>query len=389
MDKFRIRSTSRSSAECSDVVLRETDITRLVFRPMLVDNPSIPEAAVKGTFIFQRKGPQEQWVDVEAIPFSQLKKGDAYKLAIDSSEVLTLYKHLTDLYQVHSESGVPLGDHEFVPVNRQLAEIARMAPGDLGKILAANRAVGSTLLVRLLAWATHADEPAALVEHLIALSPASLRTLNIAVNLQSLQGAIALWQANQTNADEEFWQRSLTDNSFVLEHVFSWPTTVVRGKAYVGGKSVMNAGGNVIDFLMSNRVTRNAALIEIKTPTTPLLATREYRSGVYPPSSDLTGAIMQVLSYKHSLQQEYHSLTHGQANPFDSFDPRCATVVGNAGRELLNEDKRKSFELFRSQFSGVTIITYDELFSRAEQLIRVLESPRARPSPAVGRKMGT
>ena len=382
MDKFRIRSTSRSSAECSDVVLRETDITRLVFRPMLVDNPSIPEAAVKGTFIFQRKGPREQWVDVETIPLSQLKKGDAYKLSIDSSEVLTLYKHLTDLYQVHSESGVPLGDHEFVPVNRQLAEIARMAPGDLGKILAANRAVGSTLLARLLAWATHADEPAALVEQLIALSPASLRTLNIAVNLQSLKAAIALWQANQTNADEEFWQRSLTDNSFVLEHVFSWPTTIVRGKAYVGGKSVMNTGGNVIDFLMNNRVTRNAALIEIKTPTTPLLATREYRSGVYSPSSDLAGTIMQLLNYKHSLQQEYHSLTHGQVNPFDSFDPRCAAVVGNAGRELLNEDKRKSFELFRNQFSGVTIITYDELFSRAEQLIRVLESPRAKPSPA-------
>ena len=317
---------------------------------------------------------------METIPLSQLKKGEAYKLAIDSSEVLSLYKHLTDLYQLHSESGVPLGDHDFVPVNRQLAEIARMAPGDLGKILAANRAVGSTLLVRLLAWATHADEPAALVEHLISLSPASLRTLNIAVNLQSLKAAIALWQANQTTADEEFWQRALTEHSFVLEHVFSWPTSIVRGKAYVGGKSVMNAGGNIIDFLMSNGVTRNAALIEIKTPTTPLLATREYRNGIYPPSSELTGAVMQVLNYKHSLQQDYHSLTHGQTNPFDSFDPRCATVVGNASRDLPNEDKRKSFELFRNQFSSVTIITYDELFSRAEQLIRVLESPRGKPS---------
>lgn len=382
MDKFRIKSTSRSSAECSDVVLRETNTTRLVFRPMLVENPSIPEAAVKGTFIFQRKSPHDQWVDEETIPLSQLKKGEAYKLAIDSSEILSLYKNLTDLYKLHSESGVPAGDHEFVPVNRQLAEIARMAPSDLGKILAANRAVGSSLLVRLLAWATHADEPAALVEHLIALSPANLRTLNIAVNLQSLKAAIALWQDNQTNADEEFWQRSLTENSFVLEHVFSWPTTILRGKAYVGGKSVMNMGGNVIDFLMSNQVTRNAALIEIKSPTTPLLATREYRSGVYPPSNDLTGGIMQVLNYKHSLQQEYHSLTHGQAYRFDSFDPRCAIVVGSASLELLNEDKRKSFELFRNQFSGVTIITYDELFSRAEQLIRVLESPRARPLPA-------
>ena len=380
MDKLRIKSTSLSSAECSDVILRETNITRLVFRPMLVDNPSIPEAAIKGTFMFLRKGPRDEWVEVETIPLSQLKKGDAYKLAIDSSEILLLYKRLTDLYKLHSESGIPLGDHEFVPVNRQLAEIARMAPGDLQKILAANRAVGSALLMRLLAWATRADNPAALVEHLIELSPASLRTLNIAVNLQSLKAAIVLWRSNQTTADEEFWQRSLTDNSFVLEHVFSWPTTIVRGKAYVGGKSIMNTGGNVIDFLMNNQVTRNAALIEIKTPTTPLIAPREYRHGIYPPSNELTGGIMQVLNYKHSLQQEYHSITHGQVNPFDSFDPRCAIVVGNAGRDLLNEDKRKSFELFRNQFSGVTIITYDELFSRAEQLIRVLESPRSRPS---------
>jgi hypothetical protein len=350
---------------------------------MLVDNPSIPQAAVKGTIIFQRKGPRDEWTDVETVPFSHLKKGEAYKLALSSSEVLTFYSNLSDLYQLHSQKGVPRGEHEFVPVTRQLAEIVRMAPKDLERILAANRAVGSDLLARLLTWATHAEEPAALVEHLISLSPASLRTLNIAVNLQTLRAAIALWQSNRTNASEEFWQQSLAENSFVLEHVFSWPTTIVQGKAYVGGKSVMNAGGNVIDFLMRNRITRNAALIEIKAPTTALLNAREYRTGIHAPSGELAGALMQVLNYKHSLQQEYHALVHGQPEPFDSFEPRCAVVIGNASGELSVESKRKSFELFRSQFIGVTIITYDELFSRAEQLLRVLESPGVEPESAL------
>lgn len=382
MDRLHIKSTSRSSAECSDTVLRETDTTRLVFRPLLVDNPSLPQAGVKGTFIFQRKGPRDEWIDVETVPLSQLKKGDAFKLALSSSEILTFYRSLGDLYQVHSQAGVPRGEHEFVPVSRQLAELVRLAPGDLERILAANRAVGSDLLARLLTWATYAEEPVALVEHLVALSPASLRTLNIAVNLQTLRSAISLWQSNRTNPSEEFWQRSLAENSFVLEHVFSWPTTIVQGKAYVGGKSVMNAGGNVIDFLMRNRITRNAALIEIKTPTTLLLNTREYRSGIHAPSTELAGALMQVLNYKHSLQQDYHSLVRGQPELFDSFEPRCAVVIGNASEELGAESKRKSFELFRNQFVGVTIITYDELFSRAEQLLRVLESPAAEPVSA-------
>ena len=378
MEKIRTKSTSRSSAECSDLVLRETNTTRLVFRPILVDNPSNSEAAVNGTFIFQRKGQRDNWTDTETIPLSQLKKDEGYKLEIKSSELLSLFNHLSDLYQLHSQSGVPRGDVEFVPVNRQLADIARMPPGDLLQILAANRAVGSKLLARLLAWAADSDDPAALVGRLIELSPASLRTLNIAVNLQTLRAALTLWEENKTSSDEEFWQTSLTENSFVLEHVFSWPTMIVKGKAYVGGKSVMNTGGNVIDFLMKNLVTRNAALIEIKTPAAPLLS-REYRSGIYTPSNDLLGSVMQVLNYKHSLQQEYHSLTRGQGDLFDSFDPRCAVILGNARRELEADDKRKSFELFRGQFPSVDIITFDELFSRAEQLLRVLESPRTQP----------
>jgi hypothetical protein len=58
-----------------------------------------------------------------------------------------------------------------------------------------------------------------------------------------LKSAIATWQDNKGVAEEEFWQNTLAENSFVLEHVFSWPMTIVKGKAYVGGKSVMNILG--------------------------------------------------------------------------------------------------------------------------------------------------
>lgn len=84
MDKVVVHSTSAQSAECSDILLRQTNATRLVFRPVLVANAKNPKAAVDGTFIFQRKGSKEEWADVKTIPFSSLKKDEGYKLELSS-----------------------------------------------------------------------------------------------------------------------------------------------------------------------------------------------------------------------------------------------------------------------------------------------------------------
>ena len=84
---------------------------------------------------------------------------------------------------------------------------------------------------------------------------------------------------------------------------------------------------------------------------------------------------MQILNYKHTLSEQYNSLTRGQGNLFESFNPQCVIIVGNAQAQLEERDQRKSFELFRRQLPGVHIITYDEMFAKAENLIGVLESP--------------
>jgi hypothetical protein len=125
---------------------------------------------------------------------------------------------------------------------------------------------------------------------------------------------------------------------------------------------------------MSNSLTRSAALIEIKTPSTRLLGS-EYRSGIYNVSNDLSGSIMQTLNYKHSLQEDFTNLTRGQPDLFDSFNPQCAVIIGNSENELDHQSKTKSFELYRHQFPGVTVITYDELFSKTRNLINLLENP--------------
>ena len=167
----------------------------------------------------------------------------------------------------------------------------------------------------------------------------SVRKLNAAVGIESLKNVHYLWRDNSNNNDEEFWQKTLTENSFVLEYVFSWPCSIVKAKAYVGGKEVSNTGGKIVDFLIKNQMTSNAALIEIKTPYTSLIG-KEYRQGVNNISTDLSGSVLQVLDYKQSLITHYHSITGGQLNLFSVFDPKVVVIIGNAEMPRIPEPKR-------------------------------------------------
>src|SRR5262249_14673370 len=116
MKKIEVESTSSHSAKCSDIVLRQRDQVRLVFRPEIVDNQSNPEARVKGTFIYQKKAKTDPWLKFDTVPLSSLKKGSGYQLTLHSDEVLTLRRELYDLARLHRERGIPHGHAEFVKV---------------------------------------------------------------------------------------------------------------------------------------------------------------------------------------------------------------------------------------------------------------------------------
>ena len=374
MEEINTKSTSRVTAQASDIAIRETATTLLIFRPIIIDNPNNRSASVKGDFLYQRKSQNGKWMDFETIPLSSLKMGEGYKLELKSAELLNLINELKPLYELHHEGGVPKGQQTFIRNTPQLQQLANLTSDEVSNLLSANTTIGTSLLAKLLNWAVNLDDPTLLINHLVELNPTSLGKLNAAIGLQSLKKALSIWESNVDNSSEEFWQASLAEHSFVLEQVFSWPVSIVKDKAYLGGKSIHNTGGNIVDFLMRNRLTQSAALIEIKTPSTPLLGA-VYRGCVYNTSNELSGSIMQTLNYKHSLQENFASLTNGQDDLFDSFNPQCAVIIGNAEAELNNKSKTKSFELFRHQIPGVLVITFDELFSKTRQLINLLENP--------------
>jgi hypothetical protein len=163
----------------------------------------------------------------------------------------------------------------------------------------------------------------------------------------------------------------LKKNSYIISQTFLFPVIILKDKAYVGGKGIDNAGGNLLDFLFTHRLSNNVALIEIKTPTTPVLGSK-YRTGVYSISQDLSGGINQVLNYKDSLIKQYDSLVRGSRHDFQAFDPKCVVIAGCVG-SLRDEEQLRSFELFRSNLKDVQVLTYDELFNKLEMLLRLLE----------------
>jgi hypothetical protein len=177
---------------------------------------------------------------------------------------------------------------------------------------------------------------------------------------------IRTWDNNKTNSNEEFWQMTFTENSYVLSQVFSVPVVFIQDKAYVGGMSLERQGGKVVDYLFSNEFSREAMLVELKTPETKLLGAK-YR-GIYKPSAELSGAVIQLLDYRSQLATSIEEVTRDLPHQLSAFNPRCLLVIGNGNIQLDDDLKRKSFELFRTGLKDVEVITYDELFRKVEVL---------------------
>ncbi|WP_300458631.1 DUF4263 domain-containing protein [Desulfobacula sp.] len=178
---------------------------------------------------------------------------------------------------------------------------------------------------------------------------------------------IKKWHANKENSNEEFWQVVFNENPYVLSQLFSVPVIFIKDKAYVGGMNVDRQNAKFVDYLYTNESSNDAILVEIKTPMTKLVGTR-YRRGVHKPSNDLSGSIVQVLDYRRELSKNIKEITNGTDHKIDVFNPRCVVIVGNASRELDTEKKRKSFELFRTSLKDVEVVTFDEIFKKAETL---------------------
>ena len=174
------------------------------------------------------------------------------------------------------------------------------------------------------------------------------------------------------------WQEFLNQNSFILSLAFGYPILKIRSQASVGGRKVSGVGDKVADFLVKNRMTNNAAIIEIKRPNTELLGRTEVSRGVYPPHRDLVGAINQALDQKNRFEQEILQFkAKNSLYDVESHAVHCCLIIGKLPN---HDDQLRSFELFRGNSKNVQITTFDELLEKLKELREFLNPEEFNPT---------
>lgn len=380
---LRIISTSNQSAKAPTIELRDPSGSyRLHFDPQIVENAKHPRDRVRGKLIYEKKGKNDiLFPSEESKPISKkdVRKGGTLEIDLKSGEIRRLYEGLAKMYKLAGDmEGIPSGAATYVEVDsaaRSLLGMLRENPSAARMLADSDTFDLVKELVRLLTQGTSHEQ---LSDILNALESDNLKTLSTGLNLEILKRASSEIRDNFDNASEEYWQAEILEKyPWIISQLFSTPCTLFRSKAYVGGTSIDHHGGNVIDFIYQNEMTKNLALVEIKKPGTRLLG-GAYRNHCYSLSPQLSGAVNQVLSYRHSLMTKLAQLKmDSPGREFEAFNPQCIVIIGSTSEfDEYDAEQRgdavATFENFRNVLNGVTIVTFDELLRKVDDLIGVL-----------------
>jgi len=366
IDSIDLVSTSFHTALASPIILNKTELIQIKFEPVLVDNTKNQNMCVNGKLIYEKKRKCDKDFPSEKITRGSIKVGEIMEIALDTNETYNLFVGLNDLYELYENIGTtPLGTNTYSKVSScllQLQSILRTDPEAL-------RLIGDqehlNLVKQLLHIITKTESIDSLKSGLKELEQSSVSALSNAINIEHLERVLVMLEQNIDNDSEEFWQTVFTDNQWILSQIFASPFTIFGGKAYVGGKGIENAGGNLCDFIYQNNLTKNIALIEIKTPCT-LMFGNPYR-GTYSFSTELSGAINQVIHYKEKLTKEYYGVSHNSSETFEMFNPKCSVIIGKI--DSLNQKQIETLENYRNCLNNVEIITFDEVIKRIRNIL--------------------
>ena len=200
--------------------------------------------------------------------------------------------------------------------------------------------------------------------------PERLVRLQNDLELANLENFIDRFRAMLEEGHAEFvWQEFFDTNPLILSLAFGYPIIKIGQQASVGGRKLFGGGEKITDFLTKNKMTNNAAVVEIKTPKAKLLS-KEFRGGVYSPSRVLSESIVQALDQKYQFQRDIFGIKDRSGiHDIETYAVQCCLVIGTIPQ---GEDEKKSFELYRGNSKDVHIVTFDELLEKLIQLRDVL-----------------
>lgn len=311
---------------------------------------------MRGVFVWQRKKKADEWENITGESLNKLKAGEGYRLELKSDEVATLLQGIQDRKEIYEKHGIEFGQRDYLAED-DLPEVVRW-------ILA---------------------EPQ-LAEALRRLDPDVLLSLGRSVDLSKLDSLLAVWDENEGNEDEGFWQDLLKRNAWVFSQLTGRPSFSWRSARTLGARGSLMSGAATWttrqEFAHRQRIASRD-----KTPGAALCGAA-YRSdsGIYAPGKDapgkdVAGGMVQVLGHRDKFLNHLNNLRAESDTHFHAYNPRCFLVVGHTDA-LKDEDAKRSFELFRNGQADVQILTFDEARARLQGIRDVLTADLTRlPNP--------
>lgn len=364
-----IESIGKNIAKARAKVIRCNSRFRYLFVPFVVDNLKEPENSVKAKIIVQRKNQSDNWEDYNSLKLKDLKPNQWFNVDISSSELDTIISYCLELRKHYADEGklelfnskrvmiLSDGDNsedvdEFINILKEKREVKEIVA----------QIMKDELDVYSVAQFLSLDE-----NNQEFIKEISINDANAMFN--SLKNKILnvnYMKESLGKSDERFWQEYFQNHPNILSAVFPSVYQVICEQPYLGGKSIDNSGGKISDYLYEFG-SKNSCIIEIKTPVTPLVGA-EYRKS-FPPSHELTGAVLQLRKQKDKFNKTYNNLkVEGMEKGinFETYDPKCYLIIGNS--DFLNDYQIRDFELFRNEMKDIEIITFSELIRKMELL---------------------
>ena len=189
---------------------------------------------------------------------------------------------------------------------------------------------------------------------------------------------------------EQEWDDFFKANKWIFGHGLDYRfLTEIQSQAHYGGTTLSGSGGQRGDYLMATQAqARFTVLVEIKKPNSKLVTSKGevYRNKAHQLGEDLIGGVTQLQSNCRTWTLE-GSRSDENRERLDAvetytYEPKSILVIGHT-QQLDTTNKRATFELFRRSLHNPDIITYDELYARAEFLVSH-ETEIARPKRTGG-----
>ena len=186
--------------------------------------------------------------------------------------------------------------------------------------------------------------------------------------------------------EETAWQLFFEKNEWIFGYGLDYRyQNVLQREANVSDADLDGKNTVVGDFLMGDE--RFTTFVELKKPTTNLFGRSQNRSNCWSLSSDLQDSLSQILEQKASglIKLDTPKFNDkGDLLTQKSYDSKVILVIGHwneldeASSERERSIKMKTIELYRRDSRNVEILTYDELYNRAEFIVhsKIIKNPK-------------